>query len=392
MSTEKSYTVTFIVEGTPEKARSFLHALDRELDAGTLQSAIGHDGMIKSVTLENTTLAKELTDRGCMGCNGLTEMEARAYKTPCHNGVSAYPVDIMLCEPCAYVLAEKMESWLEESRSEAKKSQRPCSCGNLANGVGLDGQLICDWCKTNGEDRSIRMSVTDETLQRFAAGDHHIFPTEWQDMARELIEQRALVARLRSLVKSDFKRIIDLVDAVEAMKSVTCKTNGEDRPGRASMEALRHARETFSAEDIEVIESGFLDRPRTRPITFGSPPTIVVGNVPAGDPVAVADAPFDYYGDTGDGKGLQAALVAAAASEIHTHVHVRRGVYGPGAQLDPIGEEVGSEPSRSTVNRMLVDLFGEESYDEGSGWSSDLAESLRIRPVARSSALFEEEE
>lgn len=65
-------------------------------------------------------------------------------------------------------------------------------------------------------------------------------------------------------------------------------------------------------------------------------PTIVVGNVLAGDPVAAQAAPFEYYGDPGDGTGIQAALVSAAAIPSGAWVHIRRGVYTLAAAALPL--------------------------------------------------------
>lgn len=71
---------------------------------------------------------------------------------------------------------------------------------------------------------------------------------------------------------------------------------------------------------------------------IGSPvfaPTVVVGNIPAGDPEIAQPAPFQYFSDTGNGAGVAAAFAAAAASGAGAWVHVRRGLYDLGAVAAP---------------------------------------------------------
>jgi hypothetical protein len=87
-------------------------------------------------------------------------------------------------------------------------------------------------------------------------------------------------------------------------------------------------------------------------------PTIVVGNVPAGDPPAAVGAPFAYFGDPGDGTGIQAAFAQAALSPEGGTVHIRRGDYAIGAQLTVAGFRV-----------------------TGDGWSTRLFQSTTVRSV-----------
>lgn len=56
-------------------------------------------------------------------------------------------------------------------------------------------------------------------------------------------------------------------------------------------------------------------------------PTIIVGNVLAGDPAVAQAAPFRYIPDPGDGSGIALALSEAVALSAGV-VHIRRGQYG----------------------------------------------------------------
>lgn len=66
---------------------------------------------------------------------------------------------------------------------------------------------------------------------------------------------------------------------------------------------------------------------------FGS--TIIVGNVPAGDPDTATSAPFEYVPDIGDGAGVAAAFATVAAAGQGGSVHVRRGIYDLGLPTAP---------------------------------------------------------
>lgn len=69
--------------------------------------------------------------------------------------------------------------------------------------------------------------------------------------------------------------------------------------------------------------------------TFGpSSATIVVGNVPAGDPTQGQPGAFGYIPDQGDGNGIREALEAVTA-EGGGLVHIRRGVYDFGLVSSP---------------------------------------------------------
>jgi len=63
-------------------------------------------------------------------------------------------------------------------------------------------------------------------------------------------------------------------------------------------------------------------------------PTLVVGNVIAGDPAAAQAAPFQYVPDPGDGTGIAAALAAVPAGG--GWVHIRRGTYTLAAGVLPL--------------------------------------------------------
>lgn len=69
--------------------------------------------------------------------------------------------------------------------------------------------------------------------------------------------------------------------------------------------------------------------------TFGpSPDTIVVGNVPAGDPSQLQPGAFGYIPDIGDGNGIRDALDAVAAGG-GGQVHIRSGLYDFGLLSSP---------------------------------------------------------
>lgn len=55
--------------------------------------------------------------------------------------------------------------------------------------------------------------------------------------------------------------------------------------------------------------------------------TIIVGNVPNGDPAVAQAAPFQYIFDTGDGAGIATALSEAAKGARPTRIRIRPGTY-----------------------------------------------------------------
>ncbi|HEY5657333.1 MAG TPA: hypothetical protein VIY27_06050 [Myxococcota bacterium] len=65
-------------------------------------------------------------------------------------------------------------------------------------------------------------------------------------------------------------------------------------------------------------------------------PRVIVGNVPAGDPIAVQAAPFEYIGDTGNGAGIAAAIASVTAAGAGGWIHIRRGLYDLGAAGAPV--------------------------------------------------------
>jgi hypothetical protein len=89
-------------------------------------------------------------------------------------------------------------------------------------------------------------------------------------------------------------------------------------------------------------------------------PTVIVGNVPAGDPAVAQGAPFQYVADPGDGSGIAAALAAIPVTG--GWVHIRRGTYtvAPGFLPLPIGgntrvtgDGVGTNLVANALDRRL---------------------------------------
>lgn len=81
-------------------------------------------------------------------------------------------------------------------------------------------------------------------------------------------------------------------------------------------------------------------------------PTIIVGNVLAGDPPAAAAAPFQYFGDPGTGTGIAAALAAAPVGGCW--IHVRRGTYTLDAAVLPLSIPAGCKLTGDGVSTILV--------------------------------------
>lgn len=84
-------------------------------------------------------------------------------------------------------------------------------------------------------------------------------------------------------------------------------------------------------------------------------PTLVVGNVPAGDPDTASDT---YYPDAGDGVQLRAALDAAALLADGGTVYVRRGTYTPAAANLPLpitGVRVVGDGPATIINADAVE-------------------------------------
>lgn len=79
-------------------------------------------------------------------------------------------------------------------------------------------------------------------------------------------------------------------------------------------------------------------------------PGIIVGNQLEGDPAAAQAAPFEYYGDPGDGTEIVAALASAAARGVD--VYIRPGTYTIAAANLPLvisGFRVCGAGGRSTT-------------------------------------------
>ena len=89
----------------------------------------------------------------------------------------------------------------------------------------------------------------------------------------------------------------------------------------------------------------------------------LVGNVPAGDPATAQAAPFQYFGDPGDGTGIEAALAAAAAAG-GGRVYIRSGTYdfGLGAVAAPL-----TVPANTTVQGagQATRIITKTSGDQG---------------------------
>lgn len=64
--------------------------------------------------------------------------------------------------------------------------------------------------------------------------------------------------------------------------------------------------------------------------------TIIVGNVPNGDPATAQAGAFAYVPDTGDGVGLATALSDAASSGLPTRIRLRPGTYNFGSLGNPV--------------------------------------------------------
>lgn len=64
--------------------------------------------------------------------------------------------------------------------------------------------------------------------------------------------------------------------------------------------------------------------------------TVIIGNIPEGDPAASQALPFNYRGDTGNGDELVAALAAAFIDGRSTRIRVRPGSYDLSGQALPI--------------------------------------------------------
>lgn len=104
-------------------------------------------------------------------------------------------------------------------------------------------------------------------------------------------------------------------------------------------------------------------------------PTIVVGNVPAGDSAtSYSSGGFIYIPDVGDGAGIEAALTAIDAAGEGGTVYVRRGTYdfnlagsptaplavGPGVTLAGEGSGTLLIP-RSSGDQTLINVYGGNS-------------------------------
>lgn len=118
-------------------------------------------------------------------------------------------------------------------------------------------------------------------------------------------------------------------------------------------------------------------------------PTIVVGNVPAGDPAVAQAAPFEYIPDPGNGSGIATAFATLAAAGTGGWIHIRRGIYDFGALGAPAlpltiagfrvaGDGCGTLLRMSTLDRRLflmttvpaVTGRGPELYDVGVDWTT----------------------
>jgi hypothetical protein len=86
-------------------------------------------------------------------------------------------------------------------------------------------------------------------------------------------------------------------------------------------------------------------------------PRIIVGNVPAGDDNAAQVPPFQYIPDPGDGSGIAAALVAAAAGY---DVRIRPGTYdfGAGTVATPLTIPAGVRVSGAGPTTILIAPVG----------------------------------
>lgn len=61
--------------------------------------------------------------------------------------------------------------------------------------------------------------------------------------------------------------------------------------------------------------------------------SIIVGNVPNGDPATAQAAPFQYVPDTGNGAGIAQAIADAAGTGLPTRIRIRPGTYAFASSL-----------------------------------------------------------
>lgn len=100
--------------------------------------------------------------------------------------------------------------------------------------------------------------------------------------------------------------------------------------------------------------------------------SVIIGNVPEGDPAAAQAAPFRYVGDPGDGSALEAELLAAASSGASLRIRLRPGEYAldpsavtlplvvpPNVVLEGSGEETTLFTCTTDTDRHILTVEGE---------------------------------